>query len=152
MPSAAAVPAAGTDSAAGNEQTLLLLKQTRPWVFAMGILGLIFGVLVAIGGLAMVFVGAAADGGPMEMGMFVGMAVMYLLLGVLYFFPGMYLISYGRRIGDYMVDASHENLNAALKSQKSFWKFVGMMVIVIFVLYVAAIVVATVVGVAAAPN
>lgn len=152
MPSAEIAPTAGSNSVAGNEQTLLLLRQTRPWVIAMGILGIIFGVLVALGGIGMAFVGAAAEGGPMEMGMFAGMAVMYVLLGVLYFFPGLYLISYGRRIGAYMAQPSHENLNAALKSQKSFWKFVGMMVLVIFVLYVAAIVVVMLVGFAGVPN
>ena len=51
-----------------------------------------------------------------------------------------------------MAQPSHENLNAALKSQKSFWKFVGMMVLVIFVLYVAAIVVVMLVGFAGVPN
>ena len=138
MPSAAVAESDAASGLAGNDQTRLLLKQTRPWVSAMGILTIVFGVLGTLGGIGMIVFGlfAGQGGGPREMGMFAGVAVVYVLFGILYLVPGFYLISYSRRIRDYMIQPSHDNLNAALKAQKSFWKFVGMLILVMFVMYV----------------
>ena len=124
-------------SESGNQQTHLLLKQTRPWVSALGILAIVFGVLGILGGVGMVFVGIFNVGGVRgSIGAWAGIAVMYTIFGVLYFFPGYFLISYSRRIKDYLAKPTHENLNAALKAQKSFWKFVGMSILITFVVYV----------------
>ena len=108
------------------------LRQTRPWVLLMGILCFIVAGLTILGGLAfagmMAFGGA---GGPFAGGMGIALPAIYLIMGLLYIFPGIFLVRYATKINALLSSPTTAALEAALVAQKSFWKFVGISVLVV---------------------
>lgn len=125
-----------------------LLSQTRPWALFLSILGFIssglmaiVGVIGGVGGLAM------ARAGGVQMAV---MMLVYPLIGLLYFFPSLYLFRFAQAIRDLRDAPDVLHLENALSAQKSFWKFVGILAALVIALYVAIIAVAAVVAVIAA--
>jgi hypothetical protein len=128
--SPAAPPAATVENWA-TAPVVESLRQTRPWVMFFSILGFIVAALMAVGGLLGGMV-VLAQGSPAE-----GAVLMiYLLFGLLYFFPALYLLRYAQRIRDLIYSHNVADLEAALSAQKSFWRFTGILVALILVLYV----------------
>jgi hypothetical protein len=114
----------------GERTTADILRATKPWVRFMSILGFILVGFIVIAGFALIAIGMmTSDDGALVSG------AVYPLLGLLYAFPSLYLFRYASRIGDFLRDGHVEQLNAALTAQKSFWKFVGILTIVMLVIY-----------------
>jgi hypothetical protein len=67
-------------------------------------------------------------------------------VGVLYFLPALLLFRYASRINDLWTNRSVRALEDALEAQKSFWKFVGILMLVVIVLYLLVIVFAFMAG------
>jgi hypothetical protein len=119
-----------------SARTAELLRQTRPWVRFLGILGFVMVALMFVAGAVMLtiaIVGSSTGGVPA--GQFVAMGVMYPLMSLLYVFPSLFLLRYASRISDFLDQGTTEALDAALEAQKSFWKFVGIMAAIIMALY-----------------
>jgi hypothetical protein len=123
---------------------VLALKQTRPWVFFLAVMGFIFAGLAVVGGLAvaavMGFAGSIAGmGGELGAGMGaalgLGLGALYILMGVLYFFPSLYLMRYASGIQAMLRTEPVAGLERALAAQKSFWKFAGIALIAVLALY-----------------
>lgn len=125
------------------------LKQTRPWVLLMGILCFIGAAMTIVIGLVFAVMMAFGGGGPFGVSMGIAAACLYLLMGVLYIFPGVFLVRYANKINTLLSAPSTEALEAALIAQKSFWKFVGISVLALFGLYLVIIVISMFAGVAA---
>jgi len=89
-------------------------------------------------------------GGARGSGIGAVLGVTYILMGAIYFVPAYYLRNYGRRIGQFLRNGSMMLAEAALEAQKSFWKFVGILTLVVMGLYVAGIVLVMVGGMLAA--
>jgi hypothetical protein len=66
-----------------------------------------------------------------------------------YVYPALKLGSFSTRINTLLATPNDANLAAALNEQRAFWKYVGVMMIVMFALYFVVIIVAMVVGVVA---
>lgn len=130
-----------------SPRTIELLRQTRPWVLLFSVLMFIVAGLMFLGGLAMAGIGLIGGRGAMSIAAIGG--VVYVLGGMLYFFPALYLGRYGSRIGSLAVTRRTDTLESALEAQKSFWKFLGVATLVVIGLYVALIVVVLIIGVAA---
>lgn len=123
-------------------KSLEMLRQTKPWVWFMGILLFIGGGLMVVGGLiASVVIGAA---GGRSAGFGAGMSLTYVLLGLLYIGPAIFLTRYGGNIGRLMVTRDSRTLEAALEAQKSFWKFVGIMTAVVISVWLVLLLLALV--------
>lgn len=142
-------PVAGDESGQVMTQKVVsILRQTQPWVRFLSVLGFIFSTLMVlvgtIGFAAMTFAGAGA--GPIER----SVLLMYIPMGVLYFFPSLFLFRYASRINALWANRSVRQLEDALEAQKSFWKFVGILMLVAMVLYVLIIAFAFVLGAARA--
>jgi hypothetical protein len=150
-------------SAAVSPATVEALRQTRPWVLFLAILGIIGTGLMLLGGLFMLAGGAMAmtqassamgPGGAKAagfMGGFMTFAVlMFLVIAVVYLYPISKLLKYAGAIARLSRSGAVRDLEDALQQQKSFWKFVGIMVIVIFTLYILAFIAIFVMGVGAA--
>jgi hypothetical protein len=124
---------------------VLALKQTRPWVLFLSILGFIFGGLAIVGGIIMAAVMGFAGslGGELSQGMGaamgIGLGALYLLMGVVYLFPSLYLLRFASGIAAMLGRDPVGGMESALRAQKSFWKFAGIFMIVILCLYVLAI-------------
>lgn len=135
---------------ATTPKTIAMLRQTKPWVRFISILTFISAALMIIIGLVMGMAGMAG-GAPGS----IILLIFYPLLGLLYFFPGLFLFRYANRIRDFMNSSHNQFLDAALEAQKSFWKFVGiltMVSIILSILFVFLGIVAGILGATAAAN
>jgi hypothetical protein len=118
--------AAETEQVAAN--TVELLQQTRPWVRFMSVLGFL---CVGLMFLICVASGLTRGGfgfGPSEL-------VLFVVFGVMYIFPSLFLSRYASRITDLAETRRVSDLDAALDAQKSFWKFVGVVAAIFTVIY-----------------
>ncbi len=145
-PPAMAPPAPG---GAVSEQSVEMLRQTRPWVMLMGVLCFIGSAFMLLGGLGMLAMGALAtattkSAAPMALG------VVYIPLAGLYVYPGLKLTKYAGAIGRLLQSRGPADLDAALLEQKSFWKFAGITTVVMIVLYIVLIIGMMAVGVGTA--
>ena len=105
-------------------RTRQALAETKPWVTFLSVLGFIIGGLMAIGTVGML------------VGMGVVVAAIYGVMAAMYIACSYYLLSYGRRIGDFLRSGRAESLEAAMFAQRTFWKVVGVVVALFVVLWV----------------
>lgn len=136
-----------------------MLAKTKPWVRFLSVMTFIgAGFMLLAGGIMTVagggmFAAASSSGGmpPALAGsMGVILAGFYVVLAIIYIYPGVKLWKYASSIGGLMQSCSEEDLVAALKQQKSFWKFMGILVLSMLVIYFLAIIGAVVFAVIAA--
>lgn len=121
-------------------KVLSMLRQTQPWVRFLSVLGFICSALMvlvgSLGFVTMMFAGAHR--GPAER----LLLLVYIPTGVLYFVPSLFLFRYASRINTLWTTRSVRQLEDALEAQKSFWKFVGILALVVIVLYLLGLVLA----------
>lgn len=123
------------------------LKSTRPWVMFLAILGFVGLVFMVLGSLMFIVVGSAVTQQAKLPAFFgPGFGILELLLALLYFFPCLYLLRYGIAIGN-IPRSGQDAMEQALKQQKSFWKFMGILMIVLLSLYVLIFIGAIALGV-----
>lgn len=133
---AAVIPYQGGGVPVGvSARTMDLLRQTRPWVLFLSILGFILAGLMVLVGVGLSGVGLMARGG----GMPGWIGLVYIVMAALYFFPALYLWRYGSRIGSLVARGQLEDLEGAIEAQKTFWRLSGIIVIAGIVLYFVAI-------------
>jgi hypothetical protein len=117
------------------------MRQTRPWVMLFAVLIFISLGFMVLGAIGMMVGGAfmpQTEGGPPLM----VMAVIYLVMALLYFFPALFLVRYAGAIGRLTSSRAAGDLEAALAHQKSFWKFVGIVTLVAIVIAILGVVAA----------
>jgi hypothetical protein len=145
-----------------TETMLIYLKQASPWLRFIGILGFIQCGFMALGALSLfalmpfraVWSGLGRIPGFEVFttgfeGIFGGLFGVYFLGGtVLLFFPSYFIYNFGSKIRTYLRTGSDQDLEGALKNNKSLWKFSGILAIVglafIPVMFIIAIIVAVV--------
>lgn len=116
--------------------TMDLFRQTRRWVRIVGVfmwLGCGLFLLIGVGGLVALVAmpGKASEVAPLGA---------YLVLCPLYAIPAVFLWRYGSRINDLLRLRRADLLEQAVSAQKSFWKYVAIMMLVVVGLYALAIV------------
>lgn len=112
------------------------LLSTKPWVRLCSVMGFIFAVLTIFAAIGMFAMGNSIPGMPMGGGV---LGVIYLLLGLLYFMPSFYLHKYASAIALADSTNSSTDIALALGYQKSFWKFAGIVTLIMLVLMVLGI-------------
>jgi len=134
------------------------LDQTRPWVRLMSIMTFVGAGLMLLAALMMLLVavfGGFAGAKSAELGglgSVVGgglLALFYLALACVYIAPGLYLSRYAAAITRLKANSTAGGLEDALKHQKSFWRFAGIVTaisIALAVVVVGVILVAGVIG------
>lgn len=142
-----------SDAISLSEKGLKFLSQTKPWVRFMSIIVFISVGFMALGGLAMFLVGfagnifgKAAEPYTLVPGGTVTAGIVYIVLAVLYIAPGIFLSRYASAIKKLEASPDSRSLETAIKYQRSFWRYVG--VITVFCLVVSAAVCAFLVAVA----
>ena len=123
------------------------LAGTKPWVRLCSVLLFVTAALVILVGL----IGGALAGSTFGEGPeMAAVGVFYAFMGLLYFFPALYLYRYASRIGDYLAGGEEAQLEHALDAQRSFWKFVGIVtlagLVLIALTIVAAVAIPTMMG------
>jgi hypothetical protein len=111
------------------------LGQTRPWLRFMSIVAFAMAGLMVIVGVVMLLVGVfgglasrnAGIAGPMNglFGLLVG--ALYIGMAPLYVLPGLYLARYASALRLLEANASAATFEDALKHQRAFWRFVGIL-------------------------
>jgi accessory gene regulator protein AgrB len=66
--------------------------------------------------------------------------VAYLLMTIFYFFTSLFVFKYAKSIKKAVNLGGSEHVEDALKAQASFWKLVGILTLVMFVLMILAMV------------
>jgi hypothetical protein len=85
--------------------------------------------MMLIGSASMIFAGAAGASGALVLGL------VYIMIAILYIFAAMFLWMYADRITRFLRKRSPGKLTAALEAQKSFWKFVGIVTLIVLCIY-----------------
>jgi hypothetical protein len=123
------------------------LQRTRPWVLFLSIIGFLITALTGLGTLGIFFGGGSALHGMSGQQMpansalpIMGVGVIYLFMTFLYFFASLYLFRYAGSIKKVINFGGSDNLEAALKYQASFWKLVGILIVVMMVFMLIALV------------
>ncbi|MDB5328446.1 MAG: hypothetical protein JWM57_4015 [Phycisphaerales bacterium] len=140
-----------------TDRAMEMLRQTRPWARLVGVIVIIFAALGALGGVAILLTSilgfAQGGGGGVAAGGFmVGIGVMYLVIAVLYMMPGIYLWRYASSITQLLHLRREDVLERALEAQKSFWKFIGIVILITFGLWLLMLIVMIVLGVTGSMN
>ncbi|HEX2223654.1 MAG TPA: DUF5362 family protein [Thermoanaerobaculia bacterium] len=117
-----------------GQSTLGYLKDTKPWVRMFSILGFIGSAFAVLAGLLMM-VGSSFLGEEMSGAVGVGMGLGYILFAVLYIMPSLFLWRYASAIQTLLSSRRTADLDEALKQQKSFWRFIGLLTAVLLVIY-----------------
>ena len=88
-----------------------------------------------MGGFAGAKMPPGSPNNPFTGAMAFGIAALYLVMAIVYLFPGIKLWKYANAITALTTSGRNQDLVAALNQQRSFWKFVGIMIIALMVLY-----------------
>ena len=114
------------------------VKGIGPWTRFMSILGFISVAFMIIGAAVMLGISLFANnlGRPAMPGaMLIAMSVLYVIIAILYIFPSIYLWNTAGAVVKMKKGDIVGGMEIALAKQKSFWKFIGIMVIVFLVMY-----------------
>ena len=112
------------------------LRATKPWVRLMSIVLFISVGLILVGAVVILLVPTTMGGS----GLSLLIAVVYLALGGLYLFPAYFLHQFASAIRNLDQGGGDVAMEEALRSQKSFWRFVGIMTLVVICIYAIIIV------------
>jgi len=127
-----------------TESMLISLSQTRPWVKFLSILGFVSIGFAVVSGIVNMFIFSKVPlGGSYGLAIFMG--AINILMGVLYFFPSFFLFKFASSIARLSDGGGAGELEEALSNQKSFWKFVGIMALVMFGFAILGIVAAIII-------
>lgn len=139
-------------SAEVSATVIELLRRTKGWVFFLAILGYIGCGLMVLAALVMM-VGMGFISSKVESGLpigFVGLGLIYLVMAAFYIYPCIKLHKYAKAIKSLVQTQSSSDLEDALEHQRGFWKFIGVIALVITCIYAAIFVVAIIGGIGAA--
>jgi len=136
----------GLVSAAAVQQ----LAATKPWVRCLSIMVFSGAASILLDAFSMFMLGITMDkavmlkashGDPV-LGVlgFIGLAGVYAVFTFILIFPALKLWKYADAISSLLHAGSEEDLVAALNQQQSFWKLVGIMMIIMLVICLIALV------------
>jgi hypothetical protein len=160
----AVVTDAAISSGALTETMISHLKAAAPWLRFLGILGFIgAGFMVMTGIISAIAMGVAgtqlfeefseaADGvfGTV-VSFFSGfLGIIYIGFGVIYFFSALFTYQFGNKLRSYLRSNNTKDLEAALRNNKSLWKFKGILAIIELAAIPVILVITIVVAITAA--
>lgn len=122
-----------------NKAAAAYLEEGRKWAKFLAIMGFVGTGLMVIVGLFMgtIFSAIPYDDIPgFAGGMGSVMSFIYILAALLYFFPSLYLYNFAEKTKSALLNKDDNQLAEALKNQKSCYKFIGIMTIIIIGLYI----------------
>lgn len=123
------------------------LARTKGWTRLFSVLMWIGAAFLILAGGGMVIFGVVAGSAADQMeqqlaaiGGAIGLGILYFLMAIFYIYPALKLGGYSSRITELMNVPSEANLVAALNEQRAFWKYVGILMVVMLGLYAVIIV------------
>ena len=132
-----AAPTANTQPAGGNGVVPLdvinELTGTKPWVrFISVLMWIVVGCFLLFVVFNLFFGAAIAKAAGTQAGMayMIGTSIGFALMGLLIIYPTLKLSNYASNIGRLAESRSFADMAAALKEQRRFWKFYGIMTLI----------------------
>ena len=126
----------GIDTGTSGLSTIAanMLRETKPWTRFIAVVTFVMAGLMLLGGLVfLVMVSSMGSRSRSDVPALMG--IVYIGLGALYFAPAIFLNRYASKIGDVLRTNGMRDLEQALAAQKSFWKFAGIMMIILLIIY-----------------
>jgi ABC-type glycerol-3-phosphate transport system permease component len=127
-----------------------ILRRTVPWVRFMSVLLFISCGVMMIGGLlftiAMAVGLASASDRPGGAVPAVAAGLAYCGMGLINLIPAVFLMRFAGRAKAYVAAQTTDHLEQALDAQRSYWKFMGIFMIVGFVGAICVFVIAAIAG------
>jgi len=138
-----------------SPSTIAILSATKPWVRFISVMmwigvGLMLLAAAGMGVVSTLGASKSMPSSPFGGVQFIVLAVVYGVFAFIYIFPALKLWKYANRIVSLGATRSVADLDAALNEQRSFWKFIGVMMVIMLSLYVVAIIGFVVLGATAA--
>lgn len=115
------------------------LKETAKWANFIAIVGFILLVLLVLVGIgASYFLSTLGDqfGGQSFGGQVGFIGLFYIVMAVIYFFPILYLYRFAQKMKSALKSNNQEVLTSSFEYLKSHYKFIGIMMAIIFGIYV----------------
>jgi len=123
-----------------TDAMLAYLNGASPWLRFIGIMGIIYSGLMVGGGLLFFFAvpvmegisdGIAGFGFSFEIFGWIGAwgGILYMAMGICMLIPSIYVHRFGAKIRSYARTGEDRDLEQAFKSNKSLWKFCGILFI-----------------------
>jgi hypothetical protein len=136
-----------------GQVSLGYLETTRKWTMFFAILGFVFlGILLLVGILAGSFLSAFTSKMPGMEGLegvkaTGGIASVFLFIflfvfAVIYFFPLLYLLRFSRHTKNAVANLDPTLMELALKNLKSYWKYIGILTIIVLAFYILVLIIA----------
>lgn len=125
-----------------DHQSSAYLKETAKWGKFLAIVGFIGCALVVLFGiLAGTMLASVSNsyGGAYASGFGAGMAIVYILIAVLYFFPCLYLYRFSSRMQVALQNNDQQSMASAFMNLKSCYKFLGILTIIILAFWALGI-------------
>lgn len=123
-----------------SDQIKKHLIETSKWSKFLSILGFIGLGLMVLGAIAILVVGVSFGsfmGGGASGALGASMiALLYLVMAIIYFFPCYYLFKSSTGIQNGIYSNNQEQLNSGFENLKSHYKFIGIMMIVVLSMYI----------------
>lgn len=132
-----------------QQEALNNLNETSKWTNFLAIMGFIFiGLMIVLG----FFIGSIfSEMGENQPNMpFSGtvLGFIYLMMGLIYFFPVLYLYKFSTFTKKALMHQNTNDLNEAFKNLKSHYRFMGIITIVILSVYFFAFIIGIFIGTA----
>jgi len=124
-------------------ETLNCLNTTRKWTMFLAISGFIFlGLIIALGLIAGTFLSAfnlndSTLGIPDLL-----MIVIFFVLALVYFFPVLFLFRFSKHASNGVATLNSQEFHKAFKYLKRFFIYIGILLIIVFTCYIAALILA----------
>jgi hypothetical protein len=129
-----------------TEEMVQHLRNTKPWVRFLSILAFVGSGLMIVGAFFMLLAGTVSREFGAGLGLL--MAFFYLLFAVLYIYPSLMLFKYASSIQSLVRDRNPRGMTDALRYQSAFWRFAGILAVVVLCVYALVLIVLMFVGIA----
>jgi hypothetical protein len=121
------------------------LAETARWGKFLSIVGFICCALIVIVGIYFITaIGTVertygfGEGGPPLSSLGPTIAVLYILIAVLYFFPCLFLLRFSNKMKTALAADNQADLTVAFQNLKVLFRYVGILTIIIFAIYILA--------------
>jgi len=126
-----------------GQETLKYLNTTRKWTMFFAIIGFIFlGLILIFGLLAGTFLSVFKSS---EMGSGIPQILVFVIIiitALLYYFPIMFLFRFSKHTANAVQTLSKEELHKAFRYLKSYFVYIGILLIIVLVVYFIGLIVA----------
>jgi len=126
-----------------EQESLNYLNTTRKWAMFFAIIGFIFLGLLLVAGLVAgtflsVFKSPEMGGGIPQVLVF----ALVVIMALVYFFPILFLFRFSKHTANAVQTLSKEEMNKAFRNLKSYFVYIGVLLIIVLVIYFILLVVA----------